>query len=263
MKKNAVCALLALCCNTFADNLPKKSAEDSAESLPVSGFYLGLGLKNCEDYVEWSIERHIFGDDSGYIKDAFSSNAKHFNGEIFVGYRNFDYFFWAIELNLSFDKRDSGKLWPHDTIGWPVPANLRIKNGNDLSFLAKLGKTIGGSTTPYILLGFHYRKIGFDLDYAPTLPDNYPNEAEYLGYLRSGSSYSRHVTGFVYGFGIAHSIDPKTEVRLEYCCKVHGSVKYSTTVDNLVDEPGSPRTFHLKNKQYCVSLCISRTISLP
>jgi opacity protein-like surface antigen len=261
--KKIIFTFLAAHCVISAADLSKAVTEKSSDALPASGIYVGLGLENCQDTVDWRIEKRYLSEPE-YITDAFSASNRHFSGQVALGYRNFNYFFWAIELNLSLNKRDFYNKFDYEDEKWPTPASLNIKVGNDVALLLKIGKTICFAITPYLLVGIHNRKVGFQLDYLPGLIAANRDDADIdLLYMRSGSSYSRNMTSFVFGGGIDFAIDKNTHMQLEYCCKTQGTMKFDPHYDLPADEPSYPRHFSLKNKQqHCLSLCFSRTISL-
>ncbi|MDR1982361.1 MAG: hypothetical protein LBQ08_00995 [Holosporaceae bacterium] len=241
-------------------------AEDFPEKLPIGGIYMGIGLENTENKNYWEAKAVSSGE-TAYKSANFSNNERHFNGQIFTGYKNYKPFFYAIEFNFTLNKRKSGKFLDQDP-GFVGPlqysAYLHTETGNDISAVIKLGRTICSGCTPYIIFGLHNRKLSFIFDYTiGAVMFGNANGAVIDNALRaSGSFGNRSITRFMYGCGVSYSLNNELEIRAEYYCKNQGGFSYSTVVDtNIIDEAGYPRHFCQKNKQHCFSMSLSKNIA--
>ncbi len=230
-------------------------AVEVTSQAPESGLYIGVGLVNTQDKIDWSGRARMNGQPE-YVTTYFNSFSRRFNGQAFLGYKNHKPFFLAIECNLNFGKNKFSQTFDMISDGiQSKPSLLDIKVGNDVSIGVKIGKTLYNTVTPYVTLGCCYRQSDFTFSYCV----DPVNDSEWA---RSGSHKSVSKIMPIFGCGCLFHLDNKTDIKLEYCYRPNYSVNYSTTVDTtLVDEPGCPREFQLKDSSHSVSFGISRTLS--
>ncbi len=233
----------------------------SAEEIqtPESGVYVGIGLANSQDKIEWSGSAVSAGG-SDYVTTNFDSSARKFNGQLFFGYKNHEPFFWSLECRYDFSKRNTVTSFDANPEGSNFgilshESLIDIEKSDDISVAVKIGKTIKCRITPYVLVGFYSRKDGFRFRYLTDLTDQADND-----WRDSASDKSERKTRLMFGAGLVAHLDGKTDVRFEYCYKTNHSIDYQTVVNVNVDQAGYPRKFKQKIQQHCLSIGISRTI---
>lgn len=139
-------------------------------------------------------------------------------------------------------------------LNWP--ANLRIDNGNTLSFRLKIGKNFS-YWKGYAIVGAYTRKLQLIFDYMATGDDPDEDAAR----LRSGSSKSKNFVRPLVGCGFGLHFGHGLEINAEYCYMFQGNISLQHAIDRTIDREGYPRSASLKNKQH--SLSIQFTVDIP
>lgn len=240
--------------------------ENDKEISPENGLYVGIGLENSSN--QFKLNLNAFPTDGGGYKHEtldFSKSKNNTGGHFFLGYKNYQPLFWAIETRFSIKKAEINKTY-YDYYEPPsiltAPANLKMENGNNISVLAKLGGSLFSKrSTQYVLIGFSYGKLSFEFNYLPAHAMGGGNRPDDYAYYSSNRSVSKDILNIVYGLGLSYAIDNKTDFILEYYCKNHRSSKYTTAVHANLDQAGFPRTYRFRNTQHCISIAISRNIA--
>ena len=231
------------------------AAAEEITTLLENGLYIGIGIANSQDKIDWSGSAVEAGSvDRAYVTTDFHNSSRRFNGQAFLGYKRHEPFFWAVECSLNLGKNKLNKTFDITGLGVQTAAfALEIEVGHDIFCGVKIGKTLNDIITPYISVGACYRKMNFQSSYAV-------DSTVSSQWLESGSSKAASKVAFVYGCGCCVHLDNKTDVRLEYYYKPRNTIDYTTVVDtDMVDTPSYPRKFQLKALQHCISLGISRT----
>ncbi len=242
--------------------------EGDKEISPESGLYAGIGLENISNQFKLNINACPTGGMGVYTHETlnFSKSKNNTGGQFFLGYKNYQPLFWAIETRISIKKSEINKTYfnyydPPSIL--TAPANLKIESGNNISVLAKLGGSLFSKwSTQYILIGLSYGKLSFEFNYLPAHAMGGGARADDDAYYSSNRSASKDIFNIVYGLGLTYAIDSKTDFIFEFYCKNHISSKYTTTVHANLDQAGFPRTYGFRNTQHCISIAISRNISL-
>ena len=214
---------------------------------PEGGVYVGVGISNAKEAFDFEVKNVVNGlDYYEYLKD--KNSPTNFCSQLFVGYKKYAAVFLAVELNLSLNKREYQKTFSETVVPEQDTTALRIKSGNDIALVVKLGKTFS-YITPYFLVGTHIRKMGFDYTYPYTANNNQKNNR----------NYERYTANWILGCGIAFYIQHGFEIAFEYCSKKHRKINYNSICPD-TDADGYPRMYSLGSKQHCFSMAISKTL---
>ncbi|MDR3151476.1 MAG: outer membrane beta-barrel protein [Holosporaceae bacterium] len=253
------------------------------EFYPKSGIYFGLGVSSADEDYDFTL--NSFPDPGNhYMASNYRNKVRKYSGQLCGGYKIYDPFFAAIEVNYTLNKTKVEKRYDDCIPAINVfghCASLLIKRGNDVSFLLKIGKGFAVEmgkagnfyVTPYVSVGFHRRNTEVSFAY-PTSEGMHRYALNLMGVYSDFGYANRNLnsskTGFLYGIGLDLSLEDSLSIKIEYNFQRSGELTYQTTIGanpipggNDIDRLGKSRYYLLKNKNaHILSIGITKSFQL-